>query len=481
MSSAGHSSLPVAVIGGGPVGLAAAAHLVTRGVPVKLYEAGETVAAHVRDWGHVRLFSPWRFNTDAASTALLREHGWQAPADNSLPTGHDLYAAYLQPLAETPVLRSVIETGARVRNVSRDSIDKVVSRGRGDYPFVLTIDEANGASRIDLARAVIDASGTWSNQNPASASGTPAIGEITFADRIAYGVPDVLGRERDVYAGRRVLVIGGGHSAANVLLDLAKLAETDHRLQFTWAVRAANLARMFGGGEADKLEARGKLGDDLRKLVNSGRLQLALRFAVEKIERMGDALVVTERAASDARTLGPVDRIVVCTGQRPDLSLTRELRLDLDPWLESARTLGPMIDPNLHSCGSVPPHGYKQLEHPEPGYFAVGIKSYGRAPTFLMATGYEQARSVAAHLAGDEAAATDVRLVLPETGVCSTDIAAEIAANAGCCGGPAPANTDACCADDATAKASGADGCGCSVTEAKPVAAQSCCGSKANA
>ena len=252
-------------------------------------------------------------------------------------------------------------------------------------------------------------------------------------------------------------------------------------LQIIWAVRAANLNRVFGGGEADKLDARGKLGDDLRKLVESGRLQLALRFAVEKIERMGDALAVTERAASDARTLGPVDRIVVCTGQRPDLAMTRELRLDLDPWLESARTLGPMIDPNLHSCGSVPPHGYKQLAHPEPGYFAVGIKSYGRAPTFLMATGYEQVRSVAAHLAGDEAAANDVRLVLPETGVCSTNIAAEIAASKGCCGGPAPANADACCVDDATAKASGADGCGCAVTEAKPVAAQSCCGSKANA
>src|SRR5205085_3166734 len=134
------------------------------------------------------------------------------------------------------------------------------------------------------------------------------------------------------------------------------LAETDGRLQIIWAVRAANLARVLGGGEADKLAARGKLGDDLRKFVDSGRLQLALRFAVEKIERNGDAHLVTERAASDARTLGPLDRIIVCTGQRPDLSITRELRLDLDPWLESARTLGPMIDPNLHSCGSVPPH-----------------------------------------------------------------------------------------------------------------------------
>jgi hypothetical protein len=319
------------------------------------------------------------------------------------------------------------------------------------------------------------------NRNPASASGIPAIGEITVADRIAYGLPDVLGRDRDTYAARRVLVIGGGHSAANVLLDLARLAETDHRLQMIWAVRAPDLTRVLGGGEADKLKARGKLGNDLRRLVESGRLQLALRFAVDKIERMGAALTVTERATSDVRTLGPIDRVVVCTGQRPDLSMTRELRLDMDPWLESARTLGPMIDPNLHSCGSVPPHGYKQLAHPEPGYFAVGIKSYGRAPTFLMATGYEQVRSIAAHLAGDEAAANDVRLVLPETGVCSTNLAPPITAGEGCCGGPAAANVDACCADDVAAKVNGADGCGCSATEAKPVPVQSCCGSKADA
>src|SRR4029453_15775357 len=117
-----NGDLPRGVIGAGPVGLAAASHLLERGLRVKLYEAGESVASHVRDWGHVRLFSPWRFNTDAAATAILREHGWQAPAADALPTGHDFYAAYLQPLAETPVLRSVIEIGARVRNVSRDGI-----------------------------------------------------------------------------------------------------------------------------------------------------------------------------------------------------------------------------------------------------------------------------------------------------------------------------------------------------------------------
>ena len=340
--------------------------------------------------------------------------------------------------------------------------------------------EANGHTRTDLARAVIDASGTWSSPNPLSAAGTPAIGEDTFGDRIAYGVPDVLGTNRFAYARQRVLVVGGGHSAANVLLDLARLAEGDDRLQITWAVRSANLARVFGGGAADQLPARGQLGDDLKRLVDSRRLTLVLGFAAERIERQADGLVVSGRIANAPHHLAPVDRIIVSTGQRPDLSLTRELRLDLDPWLESARALGPMIDPNLHSCGSVPPHGYKQLAHPEPGYFAVGIKSYGRAPTFLMATGYEQVRSVAAHLAGDEAAANDVRLVLPETGVCSTNLAPSITANEGCCGGPAPAEADACCAEDATAKASGEAGCGCGPKEAAPVAAQSCCGSTRN-
>jgi thioredoxin reductase len=457
-----NSELPVAVIGGGPVGLAAAAQLVTRGVSVKLYETGDTVAANVRDWGHVRLFSPWGFNIDPASTALLRRHGWQDPPTNDLPTGQEFVSAYLEPLANLPEMRAVIETGVRVQNVTRHGIDKVASKGRSDVPFALTITMPDGTSRIDLARAVIDASGTWSNPNPASASGTPAIGEVMFADRIAYGVPDVLGRDHARYEHQRVLVVGGGHSAANVLLDLARLAESDLRTSIIWAVRASDLSRVFGGGNADQLPARGKLGDDLKHLVDQGRLTLALGFSVERIDRHDDGLVVSERAAGNPRVLGPVDRIIVCTGQRPDLSLTRELRLDLDPWLESARSLGPMIDPNLHSCGTVPPHGYKQLSHPEAGYYAVGIKSYGRAPTFLMATGYEQVRSVTAALAGDMKEADELRLVLPETGVCSANIPGlETEGSSGCCGGPAPDNADACCVADAVAKDAGQSGCGC--------------------
>ena len=214
-----------------------------------------------------------------------------------------------------------------------------------------------------------------------------------------------------ITAAKRVLVIGGGHSAANALLDLARLAATDPRTHLIWGVRSETVARVFGGGAADQLPARGKLGSDLKQLIDGGRLKLILGFRAERIEEQSDGLVVTGRGFSGTLTFPSADRIIVATGQRPDLSMTRELRLDLDPWLESPRALGPMIDPNLHSCGTVPPHGHKELAHPEPGYFSVGIKSYGRAPTFLMATGYEQVRSVTSLLTGDHVAADDVRLV----------------------------------------------------------------------
>ena len=115
------------------------------------------------------------------------------------------------------------------------------------------------------------------------------------------------------------------------------------------------------------------------------------------------------------------DVVVNATGFRPDLGMLREIRLELDDIVEAPRRLAPLIDPNVHSCGTVAPHGFRELTHPETGFFLVGMKSYGRAPTFLLATGYEQVRSVTAWLAGDVDAASNVELVLPATGVCSTD------------------------------------------------------------
>ena len=178
--------LPVAVIGGGPVGLAAAAQLVARGLPMRVYEAGETVAANVRSWGHVRLFSFWRYNMDEVAKGLLREHGWQEPQEDGLPTGNELCDAYLEPLAEIPAIGGAIETKTRVRAITRQGIDKVTSRNRAKHPFALMVENGKGA-RIDLARAVIDASGTWQNQNPLGAAGIPANGRSrTACDRLRH-------------------------------------------------------------------------------------------------------------------------------------------------------------------------------------------------------------------------------------------------------------------------------------------------------
>jgi thioredoxin reductase len=462
MSHYNRETLPVAIVGGGPIGLAAAAHLVARGIPAKLYEAGSAVGTNIHDWGHVRVFTPWRYCVDVASVALLERHGWKQPPVDAFPTGNEIVRDYLEPLAATPELADIIETGARVAAISRLGIDKVVSHDREEQPFVLAVKTAAGIRR-DLARAVIDASGTWATPNPLGASGLMADGEATFADRIAYGIPDVLGRDRSTYAGQAILVVGAGHSAANALLDLARLSESELATKTIWATRGTNLARIYGGGDADQLPARGELGAQTRALVESGRMSLAKGFSIIGIRETDGRMMIDGETAAGQHSVGPVDRIIAATGQRPDLSLTRELRLDLDPLLESTKALGPLIDPNEHSCGSVPPHGHRELAHVEPGFYTVGIKSYGRAPTFLLLTGYEQVRSVAAALAGDMAAADNVQLALPETGVCNTSFSVGSDAATVCCGGPAPDKTDACCVADAVAKDEGKKGCGCGV------------------
>lgn len=306
-------NLPVAVIGAGPVGLAAAAHLMARGLPVKVYEAGPAVGSNLRDWGHVRVFTPWRYCIDSAATALLARRGWHSPPEDGLPTGTELVSAYLEPLAQTPELAPVIQTNTRVTVISREGIDKVVSHGRETRPFVLAVASKQGVRR-DLARAVIDASGTWTTPNPLGASGLPAAGEGEFADRIAYGIPDILGRDRVLYNGRTTLVVGSGHSAANALLELAALAKLDHRSSLLWATRGSDLARIFSGGDADQLPARGELGADVRALVDSRRVELLTGFAVVALTGTSDGVIVEGATANGPRRLGPVDRIIAATG-----------------------------------------------------------------------------------------------------------------------------------------------------------------------
>jgi hypothetical protein len=214
---------------------------------------------------------------------------------------------------------------------------------------------------------------------------------------------------------------------------------------------------MFGGGQQDQLEARGALGSRLQALVADGRVRLVTGFRAVRVRAQGNALVVE---SDDGAAIGPIDEIVVATGFRPDLSVARELRLELDPWLEAPTRLAPLIDPNVHSCGTVYPHGAAELAHPEKNFYVVGMKSYGRAPTFLLLTGYEQVRSVVCALVGDEAGARNVELVLPETGVCQTDLG-----GSSCCGA----------ADDAGASCGTAAAAGAEERELAVVGAEACC------
>jgi hypothetical protein len=423
------TGLPVVVIGAGPVGLAAAAHLLDRGLEPLVLEAGPQVGANIAQWRHVRLFSPWCLALDPVCVRLLEQAGWTGPDPDALPTGADLLQAYLEPLGALPALARRIRRHTTVVAVARHNLGKVRSLGRDQLPFQVRVRDGHGRLADLRARAVIDASGTWAQPNPLGASGLPALGEADAGARIAYGLPDVLGRDRGRYAGRRTVVVGAGHSAATSLLALAELQQQAPGTEIVWAVRSASLRPLVGKGnaEADELPARGRLATDLAALVDDGRIELVAGFRIHTVGPAGDRVHLVgdqlhgEDLADTASVRVEADQVIAATGFRPDHSIAAELRLGLEPALESPTALGPLIDPNVHTCGTVPAHGIAELAHPEPGYLVVGMKSYGRAPTFLLATGYQQVRSVVAALAGDRAGASRRHQGPPAAAMCAVN------------------------------------------------------------
>lgn len=454
--------LPVVVIGAGSQGLASAAHLVERGLEPIVLESGNGPAAAVSQWRHVRLFSPWSELTDAASRRLLEPSGWAVP-DRGFPTGAQWIDGYLAPLAAA--LGDRIRYDARVVGVGRKGRDLSVDAGRAEQPFVVHIRHADGSEERVEASSVIDASGTWTSPNPAGADGLPAIGEHAAikAGVLDYRVPSI--EDAAELAGKHVVVVGNGHSAATAIGVLARIAKREAGTRVTWVLRRGLVGNAFGGGIADELPERGALGQRAKMAVEDGLVDLLTGFRTERvILDGGEATLVSE----DGRTLLAADRVVVLTGFRPDLSFLSEIRLDLDVRLQAPARVAVEVDPNLHSCGSVRATGAADLAHPEPGFYIVGAKSYGRAPTFLALTGFEQVRSVVAEIAGDHEAAARVDLVLPDTGVCGgagVFDAPEDESSGGSCCAPVqptpPMVSESCCATQAPAPVAETTGTSC--------------------
>lgn len=418
--------LPVAIIGAGPIGLAAAAHLIERGLDFVIYESGNTIASSVRSWGHIRLFSPWKHLIDPAARRLLEASGWTQPRyQSTAPSGAELVDQYLAPLAALEQIRSRIHTGVTVTAVTREGMDRTRSMGRASTPFVLRISEAGGAISEVTARAVIDASGTYLTANSLGSNGLDPLGFDDVAGHVTSALPDVLGAERNRFAGRHITVVGAGHSAANTLINLATLIQTEPATTVTWVIRNRSAERVFTSDD-DELPRRALLGSKVTKLIDFGVVRVIDGFEITALRPHGDQVQITGLRVGNTEHITS-DVIVNATGFRPDLGILREIRLDLDDIVEAPAKLAPLIDPTVHSCGTVEPHGFAELQQPEPNFFIAGMKSYGRAPTFLLATGYEQVRSIVAYLAGDLVSAGTVELVLPATGVCSTT------ASPGCC------------------------------------------------
>jgi thioredoxin reductase len=391
----------IAILGAGPIGLEAALYAAALQVPFAVYERGR-VGEHLRQWGHVRLFSPFSMNVTPLGRARIQadhpKHDW--PADADCLTGRDHLAAYLEPLAASPLLRDHLHGESTVLHVGRRGFLKEDSPGdgrRGGQPFVLLVCGANNKERVEEADVVLDCTGTYGQHRWLGDGGIPALGELAARPQVAYGLEDVLGERQGHYADRNVLVVGGGYSAATTVCALAALAEKHHGTWVIWLARGASTQPIKRIAN-DPLRERDRLAVRANTLATrgDGNVEFHAQTVVDAIEYAGPerGFKVSGRRGGKPMTW-EVERVVANVGYVPDTALYRELQVH-----ECYATQGPM---NLAAallkqaggdCLNIPAQGAATLRNPEPNFYIIGSKSYGRNSHFLLRNGFEQVREV---------------------------------------------------------------------------------------
>lgn len=373
----------IAIVGAGPIGLEAALYARFLGYDVVVFERGD-VAQSVRDWGHVRMFTPFGTNRSPLGLAALQaqDESYEPPPDEALLTGREWVERYLAPLSQTDLLADHLRTRTTVVAIGKEELLKGDLPGhpdRGDWSFRLLVRDAKGQERIEVADAVIDASGVFTRANWLGHGGMPAVGELAWRARIEYRLPDILGADRERYAGRRTLLIGGGHSAATNLVALAELARDAMETEVTWITRREGPAGAGGPIAAtadDPLPARAQLARQANALTGDSAAGVTW-WPATVVERISGRAAAEGRSEFEVELSGrhagtfAFDEIIANVGFRPDVALYEELQV-------------------THQQLQDPP----SLLQPEPNFYVLGAKSFGRQADFLVSLGLTQIRDV---------------------------------------------------------------------------------------
>ncbi len=392
----------IAILGAGPIGLETALYARYLGYKVQLFERGPSAAANVLAWGHVRLFTPFGMNASPLGIAALQaqDANWLSPAVDEHFTGAELYHRYWRPLAESDLIGGVLQCETEVLAIGRPGWLKMEGVGeelRGEAPFSLLVRHADGSETSEAADAVIDCTGTYGNHNWLGQGGIPAPGETAAAAKIEYGLPEVLGDAKERFAGKHTLVVGAGYSAATVLTQLAQLPGETTRA--TWVTRAdgdAPIGRILG----DRLDARDELAQRANRLATGEDTSVAhfSETSVVALEYRNETDDFEVELAGQKNGKFVFDRIVANVGYHGDNKIYSELQVH-----ECFATGGPMKLAALLlsssgggsvDCLDQTACGPASLQNPEPNFYILGSKSYGRNTQFLFSIGLEQIRDL---------------------------------------------------------------------------------------